>query len=102
MKNTVLALGLLVSVPSFAQMVNVNPVVFNFGNSLQIQINNTTDSDINCSGTITMHTRSNYPETAFYSEFIFKGSMSVRNYYISNPQDHITYSNHFINCFESK
>ena len=102
MKNILLGLGLIISVPSFAQSVMVNPVVLNFGNSIQVQVTNTTDSLINCTGSIMMNTQLGRTETAYYADYIQKGSMSYRMFYLTNFSDRVTYTSQFITCSKAQ
>lgn len=102
MKNLLLAFGLVISVPSFAQTVLVTPIIYNFGNSIQLQINNTTTENIYCSGTITMNTMRGQFQTEFYSDYIRAGFFSQRLYYVNDLNDRVNFTNHFITCNKAK
>lgn len=98
MKAFILASILLSSVAASAQAVLVYPTIFNFGNQAQVQIHNTTQDDIHCSGTVYMHTSAGRTETGFYFDSIMKGSFSMRSFYLMNFNDRITFTNHSIFC----
>ncbi len=99
MKNFILALAITSSFAAFAQ-VNVNPNVINFGNMVQVQIHNTTDSNVSCSGSIYMHTMQGGTETGYYFDQIQKGSFSMRSFYLmnTNMNNRINFVNHSIFC----
>ena len=78
----------------------VRPQIINFGNSVQVQVRNTTDRDISCSGSINMHTQSGQMEFAYYFETIRKGSFSMRHFYARNFNDRIMYTTDSIYCRE--
>lgn len=101
MKTILLALGLSFASHTMAQAVYVNPIILNFGYQAQVQINNSTSNNLNCSGTVNMHTQLGRVETGFYSAYIPKNSMSVRSLYLTNFNDRITFTNHFINCYKT-
>lgn len=98
MKTLLCTLALVISAPVFAQSVFVNPIIFNFGNMVQVQINNNTDSNINCSGPVQMNSQFGRMETNYFSEYIRKNSFALRSFYLMSPNDRVTFSNHFINC----
>lgn len=98
MKAFILAATLLSSVAVSAQAVFVHPTIFNFGNQAQVQIHNTTQDDINCSGTVYMHTNTGRMETGYYFDYIMKGSFSMRSFYLMNFNERITFTNHSIFC----
>ena len=98
MKTLITTLALFASFSSLAQSVYVYPTVFNMGNSAQVQIHNTTDSNIDCSGPVYLHTQKGGMEYNFYMDFIRKGSFSMRTFYIRNFQDRISFVNHSIFC----
>ncbi|MBA2403662.1 MAG: hypothetical protein H0V66_02740 [Bdellovibrionales bacterium] len=97
MKTFLLALTLATSLSAAAQ-VSVYPTIFNFGNSAQVQIHNTTEDDISCSGTVYMHTQLGRMETGYYFDRVYKGSFSMRSFYIMDMNDRISYSSHSIFC----
>jgi hypothetical protein len=99
MKTFLFAIALVSSFAASAQ-VNVYPQVINFGNSVQVQIHNTTKDNISCSGNITMHTQLGRMENAYYFDQIYKGSFSTRMFYPMTMQmnDRITFANHSIFC----
>lgn len=98
MKTLITTLALFVSTSVFAQSVYVHPVIFNMGNSAQVQIQNNTDSNIDCSGPVYLHTQKGGMEYNHYFEFIRKGSFSMRTYYLRNFQDRLSFTTHSIYC----
>lgn len=98
MKLFILAASLLLSVPGFAQYVSVYPTVINFGNSVQVQVNNTTEDNLYCTGSIMMMTHLNRTENEYYSEYVSAGATSIRMYYLWDYSDRILYTHQFINC----
>jgi hypothetical protein len=95
-------LFVLIAATSFgvSAQTYVRPQVINFGNSVQVQVNNTTDHDISCTGNINMHTQSGRMEFAYYFETIRKGSFSMRHFYARNFNDRIMYTTDSIFCRE--
>jgi hypothetical protein len=98
MKAFILASTLLTALTVCAQSVFVHPTIINFGNQAQVQIHNTTQDDINCSGTVYMHTSTGRMETGYYFDYIMKGRLSMRSFYLMNFNDRISFTNHSIFC----
>lgn len=99
MKTFLLALIAVTSFSVSAQTY-VRAQVINFGNSVQVQVRNTGDKDISCSGNINMHTQSGGMEFAYYFDTIRKGSFSMRHFYARNFNDRIMYTTDSIYCRE--
>lgn len=99
MKTILLALITATSFSVSAQ-VYIRPQIINFGNSVQVQVRNTGDKDISCSGNINMHTQSGGMEFAYYFDTIRKGSFSMRHFYARNFNDRIMYTTDSIYCRE--
>jgi hypothetical protein len=99
MKTFLIAIAFAASFGATAQ-VYVYPSLLNFGNSVQVQIHNNTQDNINCSGSVYMHTQSGRMESGYYFDQIYKGSFSTRNFYLMNTtmNDRISYSSHSIYC----
>jgi hypothetical protein len=101
MKIFIFIIVLATSFGAVAQ-VYVNPQIINLGQSAQVQIFNTTDTDINCSGSVYMHTRLGRMETGYYFDQIRKGSFSMRTFYLmytsTGPNDQISFTSHSIYC----
>lgn len=99
MKTILFAIALVTSFSASAQ-VYVYPNIINFGNSVQVQIHNTTQDNISCSGSVNMHTQQGRMETGYYFDQIYKGSFSMRSFYLMNNtmNDRITFTNHSIFC----
>lgn len=98
MKTILFALALTCSSATFAQAVYVRPTIFNFGNSIQVQVNNNTEFNIHCSGTVQAHTMLGRSETFFYNDMIRSRSFSSRNFMSMNMGDRITSTFDFIHC----
>ena len=99
MKTFLIALIAATSLSASAQTY-VRAQVINFGNSVQVQVYNTADQDISCSGNINMHTQSGRMEFAYYFDTIRKGSFSTRHFYARNFNDRIMYTTDSIYCRE--
>lgn len=98
MKTLIATLVLAASFSASAQMVNVYPRIFNFGNQAQVQVYNTSEFDINCNGFVYLNTQRGRMESHYYSDRIYKGHSSMRSFYLMNFQDRITFSHHSIYC----
>lgn len=98
MKIFILALAVISSYGAAAQ-VNVNPTIINFGTSVQVQIHNSTKTDVSCSGSIYMHTQQG-TETGYYFDQVREGSFSMRSFYLMNTtlNNRINYTSHSIFC----
>ncbi len=102
MKTLLCTLALVISAPIFAQSVFVNPTIFNFGNMVQVQINNNTDSNLNCRGPVYMNTQLGRMETNFFFEYIRRGSFAMRTFNLMSIGDRVTFTNHFIQCSKAQ
>lgn len=100
MKTILFVLALTCSAASMAQTVFVRPTIFNFGTSIQVQINNNTNDNISCSGTIQAHTMLGRSETFFYNDNIRSRSFSSRSYSLMSIGDRITNTFDFIRCYK--
>jgi hypothetical protein len=76
MKTFILIVAFAASFGTSAQ-VYVNPQIINLGLSVQVQIFNTTETDINCSGSVYMHTLLGRMETGYYFDQIYFTSHSI-------------------------
>ena len=101
MKNLMLILVAALSLSVKAQ-VNVHPQIFNMGNSIQVQIFNSTNDHLYCSGPVYMSTMLGHFETSFYNDYVRKGSFSTRYFYLINFNDRVIYSSHGILCQKTK
>ena len=97
MKTFLLVAAFVTSFGASAQ-VYVNPTIFNFGNSIQVQIYNTNDFDISCSGSVNMYTQQNRTESGYYFDQVRKGSVSLRSFYLMNMGDRVSFTSHSIFC----
>ena len=102
MKTILFALCLSATSASFAQAVYIQPTIFNFGTSVQVQINNNTKDNISCSGTVQAATMLGHSETFFYNDYIRANSFSFRSYSLMSSGDRITYTHNFIRCYKAK
>ena len=68
-------------------------------NGVDVIIQNTTKSDLRCSGTINIRTSRSF-KTEFYFETIYKGLSSYRYFFNYNPQDRYLSAFHSIRCQE--
>ena len=100
MKTILFVLALTSAQVSFAQAVMVNPTIFNFGSSIQVQINNSTEFNISCSGTVQAHTQLGRSETFFYNDNIRSRSFSSRSFMLMSMNDRITNTFDFIRCYK--
>lgn len=78
----------------------INPRVWNLGSMAQVDVWNTSDVDVECSGSITMYTRSGRSQHEYYWETIYRGFSRTRSYYLRNFNDRITTVFHTIQCRE--
>lgn len=101
MRSIALIALFMLSVSAFAseKQTPVWPTVFNFGNALQVQVRNTTDSDITCSGNITAYLNDGRMQSFYFFESIMKGSFASRYYSVFGVNIRIVNYNHFINCY---
>jgi hypothetical protein len=101
MKKLVLLLSLLtLSLGVCAHSkVAVFPHVYNTGNALQVNVWNTTDRFISCSGFVYMNTAQGYRETEFFSDSVPPRFNSYRQIYLFRFGDRITSFSHSISCF---
>ena len=76
MKTFILIMAFAASFGASAQ-VYVNPQIINLGLKVQVQILNTTETDINCSGSVYMHPLLGRMETGYYFDQIFFTSHSI-------------------------
>lgn len=98
MKTLIASVVLAASFSASAQMVNVYPRIYNFGNQAQVQVYNSSEFDVNCSGFIYLNTQRGRMESHYYSDYIYRGHSSMRFFYLRDFQDNITYSHHSIRC----
>lgn len=80
-------------------MVNVRPRIWNFGNQVQVDVWNTTQTDIECRGSITIQGERNI-QTEYYWETIYRGMSRTRTFMLRDFQDRVRFVNEFINCYE--
>jgi hypothetical protein len=79
--------------------VFLNPRVSGFGNMASVNIYNHTDVDVECRGTVLIHTeRSSEPH--YYWETIYRKMSSYRTLYLRDFRERIQYTSHSISCSE--
>ncbi len=103
MKKLFLTMALVVAAPVFAQQFPpmerpIFPKVWNFGNSVQLDIWNTNRRAVSCMGRIYMYTAANQQQSEFVSEYVWGMGSVLRTYRLNNPQDRIVSVNHSIFC----
>lgn len=76
----------------------IYPNVYNFGSNVQVQIWNTTDKSVTCSGFINMRTQQGHTDSEYYYEWISPRFSSYRTYYPRRSGDRIISVNHSIYC----
>jgi hypothetical protein len=102
MKTILFVLAVTCSQISYAQSVMINPTIFNFGSSIQVQVNNLYDFNISCSGTVQAQTMLGRSETFYYNDYIRSRSFSYRSYNLMNMSDRITNTFPFIRCYKAQ
>jgi hypothetical protein len=95
MKKIVFLLALVVSGSTFAQDLRIR--VSNWGNMVDLQIQNFTPRNMSCSGPVFLNTaRGN--ETHFVNEFVWSRMTSFRTIYPFRFNDRIIHAHHSIRC----
>lgn len=79
--------------------VYIRPRIYNFGNQVQVDVWNTTNTDIECRGSVTLHGQRNI-QTEYYWETIYRGMSRTRTYWLRDFNDRVTFTNEFIQCYE--
>jgi hypothetical protein len=92
-----LFLLLLMSFAASAQVIF--PRIVTFPNQVQLTINNYTQKDQRCSGSIFIYHMSGRFESRFYSNTIYKGMSDFRTYPNFNYQDPFRNAHHSVNCY---
>ena len=80
--------------------VYLSPRVWAIGNSVQIDIWNTTDTDVECSGSVIIFTRSGRTQNEYYWETIYRGFSRNRTFRLWDYNDQVTTAHPYINCRE--
>lgn len=82
MKKLIVGLSLIISSVAFAEKASlVYPQVYNFGSSVQVNVWNTTNQNVWCSGTVNMTTDKGQMESQYYNEFVSANFNSYRMIY---------------------
>ena len=66
---------------------------------VDVWVDNYTDRDVNCSGTIFMYKDSGRTQTEFFNARVFARSNSYRRYFNYDSNDRIRNANHSITCY---
>lgn len=80
--------------------VTVRAQVWNLFNSVQVEVRNPTDVDIDCRGSIHIHTQRGRFQVEHYSSTIYRRSNSTQTYRLWDFQDRVVYATDFITCRE--
>lgn len=80
-------------------IVNVRPRLYQYSNQVQVDVWNTTDTDIECRGTINIQGERNF-QTEYYWETIYRGMSRTRTYWLRDFNDRVRFATEFINCYE--
>jgi hypothetical protein len=78
----------------------IRPRIWNFSNQVQVEIWNTTDTDIECRGTISIQSERGRYQSEYYWETIYRGMSRTRNFWLRDFNDRVRFVNEFINCYE--
>lgn len=100
MKLSALFVLLMFSSISFAsqEKAPVWPTIFNYGTSLLVQVQNTTQETISCSGSVYAYLNDGRMQSFYYFDTIPRGSFGSRYFSVFGQNIRIVSYNHFINC----
>ncbi|MCM2348768.1 MAG: hypothetical protein NDI69_02025 [Bacteriovoracaceae bacterium] len=76
----------------------VYPSVYNYGYNVQVQVWNTTDRNVTCSGYVNMRTEQGHTNSEYYYDWISPRFTSYRSYYPRRANDRIISVSHSIFC----
>lgn len=93
----ILTLALVFNVLASAQ--TLWPRLITFPNQVQLTINNHTDKDQRCSGSVFIYHYSGRFESRFYSSTIYRGMSDFEYYYNFNNSDPFRNAHHSIRCY---
>ena len=79
--------------------VYLRPRLWNFNNQVQVEIWNTTQTDVECRGSIHIQGQRSM-QTEYYWEIIYRGMSRSRTFWLRDFQDRVMFTNEFINCYE--
>jgi len=97
MKTIILTATLLFATSSMAQVIF--PRVITFPNQVQLTINNYSQKDIRCSGSVFIYSQSGRFDSRFYSNTLYRGMSDYKYYYNFNNNDPFRNASHSINCY---
>lgn len=95
MKNIILLM--LLSTTVFGQVIF--PRVITFPNQVQLTINNYTQKDQRCSGSVFIYHMSGRFESRYYFNTLYRGMSDFKYYYNFNNSDPFRNAHHSISCF---
>lgn len=99
MKNllvvSILAFGFAFNVQA---QIRTSVQVINFGTSAQIQINNRSESSVNCSGPVYLNLQSGRMEVQHYFRTIRARGFDFQTVFLRSFNDRITFAHHYITC----
>lgn len=102
MKKLVIGAALLVSASAFAQSSRpIFPQIFNFGNSVQVQIYNPNARPHYCSGFVNINTIPYGSESQYFSEYIRPQSSFTRTIWLRSIGARVSSAFHSIYCREN-
>jgi hypothetical protein len=81
-------------------LVQIRPRIWNFSNQVQVEIWNTTETDIECRGTISIQSERGGYQSEYYWETIYRGMSRSRTFWLRDFNDRVRFVNEFINCYE--
>lgn len=79
---------------------SVIPRIWHFNNSVQVDVWNTTDADIDCSGSVRIQAQSGRTQYESYWETIYRGMSRTRTYRLHDFNDRVVSASHSIYCRE--
>ena len=80
--------------------VFLRPRIWNSFNSVEVDLWNTSDVDVECSGNVRIYTRSGRTQYEYYWEVIYRGFSNSKRYYLWDNSDQIMSAYDTINCRE--
>lgn len=80
--------------------VHLFPRIWRMSNAVQVDVWNTSEVDVDCSGNIIIFTRSGRTQTEYYWETIYRGMSRNRYYHLRDFRDQVTSVHDYIRCRE--
>ncbi len=99
MKKMIVVIGLMISAPGFTKPESVIfPQLYNFRYSVQVNVWNTSDQYVGCSGFIWMSTQNGFRDSAYYFDYVPGHFNTFKNIYVRRGDDRIVSFSHSIMC----